>query len=60
MFQSIFDLEIEWKTINLIWLTQQAVKQNKKKKSRVNDNRDEEVKFMINRSSQQSWKQADF
>ncbi len=62
MFQSISDLEIEWKTTNLIWLTQQAVKQNKKKKSRVNDNRDdEEMKFMINRSSsQQSWKQVDF
>ncbi len=61
MFQSISDLEIEWKTTNLIWLTQQAVKQNKKKKPRVNDNRDDkEMKFMINRSSQQSWKQADF
>ncbi len=42
-------------------MTQQAVKQNKEKKSRVNDNRDdEEMKFMINRSLQQSWKQADF
>ncbi len=63
MFQSISDLEIEWKTINLIWLTQQAVKQNKKKKPHCNEDRDddEEMKFMINnRSSQQSWKQADF
>ncbi len=52
MFQSVSNLEIEWNTTNLIWLTQQAVEQNKRKKPRVNDNRyDEEMNFMINRSS---------
>ncbi len=49
MFQSIHDLEIKWKTTNLIWLTQQEVKKNKSKRSRVRkDDDDEEMKFQIN------------
>ncbi len=46
MFQSIHDLEIEWKTTNFIWLTQQEVKKNKNKRSRVKKNDDDkEIKF---------------
>ncbi len=46
--------------ISLDWFSKQS--NRTKKKSRLNDNRnDEKMKFMINRSSsQQSWKQADF
>jgi tRNA threonylcarbamoyladenosine modification (KEOPS) complex Pcc1 subunit len=60
MFQSIHDFEIEWKTTNLIWLTQQEVKKNKNKRSSVKRNDDdEEIKFQIN-SSQSSFLTENF
>jgi hypothetical protein len=52
LLQLIHDLEIEWKTINEIWLVEQE-KKDRKKKSRfeksVNEEEDDDLEFVVNK-----------
>jgi hypothetical protein len=54
LLQLIHDFDIEWKTINEIWLVEQEKKDKKKKlrfKKSVNDEEDDDLEFIINKFS---------
>jgi hypothetical protein len=57
LLQLIHDLEIEWKTINEIWLVEQEKKDRKKRprlEKSVDDEEDDDLEFIVDKFSDEN------